>query len=78
MPSKDIEIVLVRGENTKGIATYSYIAVYPDRAKKLKQELLCKTTQLDDYGVVIASGEGEPSEEVQAYIQTTYLVNKST
>jgi hypothetical protein len=75
---KDVEIALVRGENSKGVAIYSYVAIYPDMAKKLKQELLCKTTTLNDYGVVIASGEGEPSEEVQAYIQTTYLMDKST
>ncbi|MEJ0010638.1 MAG: hypothetical protein WDN72_09230 [Alphaproteobacteria bacterium] len=70
---KKTEIHLIRGKSTEGEPTYTYLAIYTHRVRDLKLSLLQKTTDLEDYGVIVASGFGEPDEATQAYIRTAYL-----
>lgn len=68
-----VEIHLIRGESPHGVPTYHYLAVYSDRVRDMKLSLITKTTNLEDFGVIVASGEGEPDEETKAYIQKTFF-----
>src|SRR5665213_293900 len=65
-----IEIHLVKGENSDGIPTYVYLALYASQARDMELSLMTKTTDLEQYGVVLASGEGKPSAEVKAYVDS--------
>ncbi|PIR34234.1 MAG: hypothetical protein COV36_01220 [Alphaproteobacteria bacterium CG11_big_fil_rev_8_21_14_0_20_44_7] len=69
----DIEIHLVRGESIDGVQIYAYLATHAGKVKDLKLSLLLKETKLKDYGIIIASGEGEPTDEVREYVNQ-YLV----
>ncbi len=74
---KKIEIQLIRGFNTDGERVYIYLALYKHRVRDLKLALMTKTTSPEDFGVIIASGEGEPDEETENYIHETYFAKKN-
>jgi tetratricopeptide (TPR) repeat protein len=69
--------LLVRSETPDGTALYDYLAIRSDKI----ESFLEATKQLDtsvvpeDYGIVIESGEGEPSEEVKARMMREYGFN---
>lgn len=70
-----IEVHLVRGKGDSGIHIYAYLAVYASQVRDLNLSLITRTTDLEKYGVMLASGEGEPSDEIKQYIQDTFLVD---
>jgi hypothetical protein len=75
--SAKVEIHLVRGKSPEGNPTYAYLAIYAHRVRDFLLSLKTRHTSLKDYGVVIASGEGEPDEATKHYIQKTYSLSKN-
>lgn len=72
---KTVCILLVRGENPDGGGIYAYVAV---RADKLEAFMEAQNSGLfypEDYGVIIESGEGEPSDEVRKKMEEEYGFN---
>lgn len=63
------EIHLVRGINSEGIDFFAYVAAYPERAKALKVALRSgKQPDMEQYGIVLYLGRGEPDERLGQYI----------
>ena len=73
-----IEVHLVQGKSDSGIPMYAYLAVYASQVRDLNLSLITRVTDLEKYGVILASGEGEPSDEVKQYIQKTFLVDSGS
>ena len=74
---KTVCVLLVRGENPDGTSIYAYVAV---RADKLEEFMAAQKSGLfypEEYGVIIESGEGDPSEEVREKMEREYGFNHS-
>lgn len=72
---KTVCILLVRGESPDGAGIYAYVAV---RADKLEEFMAAQESGMfypEDHGVIIESGEGEPSEEVRKKMEEEYGFN---
>lgn len=72
---KTVCVLLVRGENSEGQRIYAYVGV---RADKLKEFMDAQRKGLfypENYGVVIESGEGEPTEEIREKMTREYGFN---
>ncbi len=72
---KTVCMLLVRGENPDGGPIFAYVAV---RADKLEEFMHAQETGLfypDEYGVIVESGEGEPSAEVRKRMEEEYGFN---
>lgn len=68
-------VLLVRGENQDGGSIYAYVAVRADRLEEFMQAQESDLFYPEDYGVIIESGEGEPSEEVRQKMEEEYGFN---
>jgi len=75
--SKNIAvIVLLHGNNEEGQPVYCYIGIRGDKYESFMA--VQKSGQIfnpEDYGVVIISGDNEPSEEVKKYMTEEYGFN---
>lgn len=72
---KTVFVLLVRGENPDKSPIYAYVAV---RADKLEEFMEAQKTGMfypEDYGVIIESGEGEPTPEIRAKMEKEYGFN---
>lgn len=72
---KTVCILLVRGESPEGAGIYAYVAV---RADKLQDFMAAQESGMfypEDHGVIIESGEGDPSPEVQKKMEDEYGFN---
>lgn len=72
LAEKTVCVLLVRGEDPDGKPIYAYVGV---RADKLKPFMDAQANGLfypEEYGVVVASGEGEPDVETQARMEKDY------
>lgn len=72
---KTVCILLVRGESPDGSGIYAYVAV---RADKLEEFMAAQESGMfypEDHGVIIESGEGEPSAEIQKKMEDEYGFN---
>lgn len=72
---KTVCILLIRGENPEGGKIYAYIAVRADRLEEFMKAQDSGTFFPEDYGMVLESGEGEPSAEVKARMTSEYGFN---
>ena len=63
---KTVCILLVRGENPDGSRIYAYVAVRADRLEAFMEAQKQGTFYPEDHGIIVESGEGEPSDEVKA------------
>ncbi len=75
---KTVCVLLVRGENTEKAKIYAYIAV---RADKLEEFIAAQRKGLfypEEYGIILESGEGDPSEEVRERMTKEYGFNHDT
>lgn len=68
-------VLLVRGENPDGGGIYAYVAVRADRLEEFMEAQNSDLFYPEDYGVIIESGEGEPSEEVRRKMEEEYGFN---
>src|SRR3954470_23401143 len=64
-----IEVHLVQGKDEEDNPIYAYMAVYASQVPDLNLSLITRTTDLENYGVILAAGEGEPTAEVKHYIE---------
>jgi hypothetical protein len=72
---KTVCVLLVRGENPDGQPIYAYVAV---RADKLEEFMAAQKSGLfypEDFGIIVESGEGEPSDEVRERMEREYGFN---
>lgn len=67
-----VAVLLTRGESTKGVPCYAYVAIRMDRLADYQEAQKRESFFPDDYGVVIEAGEGEPSEEVKQRMTREY------
>ncbi len=75
LAEKTVCILLVCGEVEDGTSIYAYTAV---RADKLEEFMIAQQTDSfypEDYGVIIETGAGYPSEQVQKKMETDYGFN---
>ncbi len=72
---KTVCILLVRGESPDQKKIYAYIAVRADKLESFMEAQKQGTFYPEDYGIVIESGEGEPSDEVKAKMTSEYGFN---
>lgn len=72
---KTVCILLIRGENPQGGNMYAYVAVRADRLEAFMEAQKSGTFFPEDYGMILESGEGEPSDEVKARMTKEYGFN---
>lgn len=72
---KTVCVLLVRGENTEGEKIFAYMAVRADKLASFIEAQKIGTFYPDDYGVIIESGVGEPSEEIKEKMTKEYGFN---
>jgi len=65
-----IEIHLIQGSDEAGEVAWYYLAICGSLVKSLFISLKCRTTDIEKYGVILASGFGEPDEDTKNYIRT--------
>lgn len=72
LAEKAVCILLVRGENPDGRAIFAYVAVRADKLHEFMEAQKTGIFYVEDYGVVLESGEGEPSEEIRKKMEDEY------
>ncbi len=72
---KTVCILLVRGENPEGGKIYAYVAIRADKLEAFMEAQKQGTFYPEDYGVIVESGEGEPSDEVKQKMTKEYGFN---
>lgn len=75
LAEKTVCVLLVRGEAPDGASIYAYVGVRADKLKDFMQAQQQGTFYPEEFGVVIESGEGEPSAEVRARMERDYGFN---
>lgn len=75
LAEKTVCILLVRGESPEGAPIYAYVAVRLDKLDDFSAAQRTGTFYPEDYGMIIESGEGEPSAEVRERMERDYGFN---
>jgi hypothetical protein len=70
-----IIIILLRGYSPEMQLQYAYVAVRGDQVADFRKALLQPTFVLDDYGIILESGTGEPTPEVMQRMERDYTFN---
>lgn len=72
---KTVCVLLVRGESPEGAKIYAYLALRADKLEAFMEAQKSGTFYPEDFGIVLESGEGEPSEEVKLRMTQEYGFN---
>ena len=72
---KTVCILLVRGENPDTKPIYAYVAVRADKLETFMEAQKSGMFYPEDYGVIIESGENDPSDEVREKMEREYGFN---
>lgn len=72
LAEKTVCVLLVRGEAPDGTPIFAYVGVRADKLKEFMQAQERGTFYPEEYGVVIESGEGEPTPEVRLRMERDY------
>ncbi len=72
---KTVCILLVRGENPDGKPIFAYVAVRADKLEPFMEAQKNGMFYPEDFGVIVESGEGEPSADVRKKMETEYGFN---
>ncbi len=72
---KTVCVLLVRGESPDGKKIYAYLAVRADKLEEFMEAQKSGTFYPEDYGIVIESGAGDPSEEIKEKMTKEYGFN---
>lgn len=72
---KTVCILLIRGESPDGKKIYAYLAIRADKLQAFMDAQQTGTFYPEEYGMVLESGEGEPSEEVKQKMTKEYGFN---
>ena len=72
---KTVCVLLVRGETPENKKIYAYVAIRADKLESFMEAQKQGTFYPEDFGIVIESGEGEPSDEVKKRMTEEYGFN---
>ena len=72
---KTVCVLLVRGENPDGGKIYAYVAIRADRLEEFMEAQKQGTFYPEDFGIIVESGEGEPSDEIKEKMTKEYGFN---
>lgn len=72
---KTVCVLLVRGENPDGKKIFAYMAVRADKLESFIEAQKSGTFYPEDYGIVIESGAGDPSDEIKEKMTKEYGFN---
>jgi hypothetical protein len=72
---KTVCVLLVRGENPDGNKIYAYVAIRADKLESFMEAQKQGTFYPEDFGIIIESGEGEPTDEIKAKMTKEYGFN---
>lgn len=72
---KTVCILLIRGESPEGKKIWAYVGVRADRLEAFVEAQKSGVFYPEDFGAIIQSGEGEPSEDVKAHMTKEYGFN---
>ncbi len=75
LAEKTMCILLLRGEDTTGGKIYAYVAIRADKLEDFMEAQKKGVFYPEEYGVIIESGVGEPSDEVKAKMTSEYGFN---
>lgn len=75
LAEKTVCVLLLRGQNPDGGDIYAYVGVRADRLEAFMEAQKGGVFYPEDYGVIIESGEGEPSPEVMQKMEEEYGFN---
>jgi hypothetical protein len=72
---KTVCVLLVRGESPEGTKIYAYLAIRADKLEAFMETQKQGTFYPEDFGIVLETGEGEPSDEVKQKMTQEYGFN---
>ncbi len=72
---KTVCILLIRGESPDGKKIYAYLAIRADKLQGFMEAQQSGTFYPEDHGMVLDSGEGEPSDEIKQKMTKEYGFN---
>lgn len=75
LAEKTVCILLIRGTSSEGKGIYAYVAVRADKLEEFMEAQRKGLFYPEDYGIIVESGEGEPSEEVRRKMTQEYGFN---
>lgn len=75
LAEKTVCVLLVRGEAPDGSPLYAYVGVRADRLQEFMQAQHKGTFYPEEFGVVIASGAGEPDADTRLRMERDYGFN---
>ena len=77
LAEKTVCVLLVRGEAPDGGCIFAYVGVRADKLQAFMAAQQSGTFYPEEFGVVIESGVGEPSDEVRLKMEREYGFNHS-
>lgn len=72
LAEKTVCVLLVRGEDPDGKPIYAYVGVRADKLKPFMEAQANGTFYPEEFGVVVASGQGEPDAETRERMERDY------
>ena len=72
---KCVCILLVRGQDPEGEQLFAYVAVRADKLEAFMEAQQAGTFYPEDFGILVESGKGLPSAEVQEKMEREYGFN---
>ena len=72
---KAVCVMLLRGFNAEGAPVYAYMAVRSDRVQALMRAQEAGDYNPEEYGMLLASGVGEPDADTIAMMEREYGFN---
>ncbi len=75
---KTVCVLLVRGESPEGTPIFAYVGVRADKLKEFMAAQEKGTFYPEEYGIIIESGEGDPSPEIMEKMERDYGFNHAT
>lgn len=72
---KTVCILLVRGESPEGESIYAYVAVRADKLEAFMEAQKSGMFYPEEYGVIVESGVGEPTDEIREKMEKEYGFN---
>ncbi len=72
---KTVCVLLIRGESPDAKRIFAYVAVRADKLEEFMEAQKQGTFYPEEYGIVIESGEGDPSDEIRKKMTEEYGFN---
>lgn len=75
LAEKTVTVLLLQGKNPQGEPIYAYVAVRLDMLETFMRAQTQPGFNPEQYGVILASGTGEPDAQTRAHMETEYGFN---